>query len=138
MWIFLSIHGEIGAFPPLWDDISRAGCILEVFEDDGANWSFVGPVSGDTACRVARTAEKEPISRLACTGLYYFRRHADFLMAFDEKCAQGPQAWEKGELFVAPLYNTLIARGADVRYVQIAREAVEFCGVPGEYKALRA
>lgn len=118
-------------------DLEAVDGYLEVFEGDGANWSFVGPAPEDAACRVARTTEKEPISRLACTGLYHFRRAPDFLAAYDERFAQGAQAWEQGELYVAPLYNFLIARGCDVRYVQIAREAVEFCGVPEEYKALQ-
>ncbi|HBH26221.1 MAG TPA: capsular biosynthesis protein [Rhodospirillaceae bacterium] len=117
-------------------DVRAVDGYLEVFEDDGANWSFVGPVPEDAACRVARTTEKEPISRLACTGLYHFRCADDFLIAYDAKRALGPKAWERGELYVAPLYNDLIVRGADIRYACIARAAVEFCGVPGEYEEI--
>lgn len=43
-----------------------------------------------------------------------------------------------GELCVAPLYNRLIAEGADIRFTRIERHAVIFCGVPEEYTAFRA
>jgi hypothetical protein len=107
---------------------------LEVFRGEGANWSFVRPESPGST-RVAETTEKRPISDLCCTGLYHFRRAGDFRTAFADAAASG--AREAGEYYVAPLYNRLIARGLDVRYAVIPREAVIFSGVPEEYEALR-
>lgn len=109
---------------------------LEVFDGEGDNWSFVRPDPHDPA-RVAETAEKRAISRLCCTGLYHFAAAGDFLDAFaaarDDPALRGP----RDEIYVAPLYNWLIARGARIGYDVVPRDAVVFCGVPAEYKALR-
>lgn len=64
---------EFPALPPLdgW---------LEVFEGEGANWSYVRPADGDEPLAL-ETAEKRPISNLCCTGLYHFARAGDFRAA---------------------------------------------------------
>lgn len=106
---------------------------LEVFRGSGDNWSYVRPA--DEANRIAaETAEKKPISDLCCTGLYHFSRAGDFRSALTAERA-APQA---KELYVAPLYNHLIARGLAVGYEIIAPEEVIFCGTPAEYKAVLA
>jgi MobA-like NTP transferase domain len=108
---------------------------LEVFEGQGANWSFVAPdplVPG----RVFETSEKRPISRLCCTGVYRFRTAGDFRWAFFNPAPPRGSAEER-ESYVAPLYNALIARGRDIRYTRIDRSAVIFCGTPEEYEELR-
>ncbi len=105
---------------------------LEVFRGSGDNWSFVDPAEeGDRTVR--RTTEKEPVSDLCCTGLYTFRRADDFreALAIDRRSQR-----RLPELYVAPIYNHLIARGADIRYVEIPRDEVIFCGVPAEYEEL--
>lgn len=40
---------------------------------------------------------------------------------------------EARERYVAPLYNSLIRNGSDIRYHVIDRGAVTFFGTPGEY-----
>ena len=133
---------NIDTFRPGWqppsgfalDDIDG---YLEVFEGEGRNWSFVAP--RDPVSRsVARTTEKDPISNLCCTGLYYFRRIADFVEAFGAAAGAGAASWSAGELYVAPLYNRLIAAGRDIRYHLIRRDEVIFCGTPAEYQAVLA
>ncbi|MFN3572811.1 MAG: capsular biosynthesis protein [Phenylobacterium sp.] len=104
---------------------------LEVFRGEGANWSYVRPGRGDRPVAL-ETAEKKPISDLCCTGLYHFARAGDFRRALAAE-REAPQA---PELYVAPLYNHLIAAGAEVGYRLIAREEVVFCGTPAEYAAL--
>lgn len=105
---------------------------LEVFRGDGANWSYVKPVPGPEPWAEA-TAEKVPISDLCCTGLYHFARAADFRAALAaERLA--PQA---RELYVAPLYNHLIAQGRRIAWREIDRSDVIFCGTPEEYEALK-
>ena len=115
---------EFPALPPLdgW---------LEVFEGEGANWSYVRPAPGDEPL-VLETAEKRPISNLCCTGLYHFARAGDFRAALAAERA-APQA---AELYVAPLYNHLIAKGLRVGYSRIDPADVIFCGTPAEYEAL--
>jgi hypothetical protein len=109
---------------------------LEVFRGEGANWSYVRPVPGTD--RVAETAEKRPISDLCCTGLYHFGGAALFLDAYARFAAGEAEAMGLRELYVAPMYNLLLREGRDIRYALIAREEVEFCGVPEEYEAFLA
>lgn len=107
---------------------------LEVMPGADPGFSYVLPAPAGQS-RVAATAEKTVISNLASTGLYYFRRAGDFLgtMESDEQAASA-----HGELYVAPLYNALIARGQDVRYHAVAADDVVFCGTPSQYHSLLA
>lgn len=108
---------------------------LEVFRGSGSNWSFVAPAA-DGSNRVSRTTEKDPISDLCCTGLYQFARAGDFRAALAVERVNEHRAL--AELYVAPIYNHLIAGGKDIRYTTIEPDEVIFCGVPAEYEALRA
>lgn len=110
-----------------WTD--HADGYVEVMIDDDPGFSFVEPSKG--GCRVLRTAEKEPISNLASTGLYFFRRSHDFLSAAFSRDAKA-----KGELYIAPLYNHLIAQGLDIRYHVVHRDQVVLCGTPEQYVLL--
>jgi hypothetical protein len=107
---------------------------LEVFEGEGANWSYVRPREGEPGY-VAETAEKRPISNLCCTGLYHFGTRALFRNAYRRALSDFSPAAGLTELYVAPLYNALIQEGRDVRYHVIPRKDVIFCGVPDEYEA---
>ena len=109
---------------------------LEVFEGAGDHWSFVKPASAFSR-RVALTTEKKRISNLCCTGLYHFSRAADFVQVCSdaiEHYDEYQQAW--GELYVAPLYNSLIDAGKCVVYHQTAAAHVHFSGTPQEYETL--
>jgi hypothetical protein len=130
---------NIDTFRPGFDfprgfDASAVDGYLEVFRGGGPNWSYVRP-SAPGSDRVAETAEKRPISDLCCTGLYHFARAGDFLAA---TAAFARERATLAELYVAPIYNHLIAAGADIRFAEIAPSEVLFCGVPAEYEALRA
>lgn len=110
---------------------ARSDGYLEVFQGTGANWSYVAP-SVDEGFAVARTTEKVPISDLCCTGLYHFRSSEDFKVALEAE-RQSPSA---KELYVAPLYNHLIASGRKIHWHKVENSEVIFCGVPDEYEAL--
>lgn len=117
--------------PP--DRLAALAGYLEVFRGSGSNWSYVEP--SDVGQRlVRRTAEKQPISDLCCTGIYHFAR-ADLFIGALLRERQSPQA---AELYVAPLYNYLIAQGLEVGYEIVAPADVVFCGTPAEYQGLRA
>lgn len=107
-----------------WLEVMRA-------DDPGFSYARPDPAGGD---RVAETAEKRVISDLASTGLYHFARADAFVRALEVEAASPSAA----ELYVAPLYNALIAEGGDVRYVEVASQDVLFCGVPAQYEALKA
>ncbi len=105
--------------------------VLGVFEATGDKWSFVRV--GDHG-RVVETAEKRRISNWASTGLYHFARgrdfvrHADAMIAADER--------ERGEFYVAPVYNRLIAEGGEVR-IDVADE-VWVLGTPEDLASFEA
>ena len=117
------------AFPA--EPLASADGWLEVFRGSGANWSYVKPAPGAEPWAL-ETAEKRPISDLCCTGLYHFARGQDFREALAAE-RRRPQA---AELYVAPLYNHLIAEGRRIGWRLIAPDEVVFCGTPAEYEAL--
>ena len=108
---------------------------LDVFVGTGDNWSFAKPAP-DGSDRVIETAEKNPISDLCSTGLYHFASSDDFLSAYHSQLEGGLEGLARGEIYVAPLYNFLIASGKDIRYRILEREDVIFFGTPAEYEAL--
>lgn len=103
---------------------------LEVFRGTGENWSFVRP--SDEAGIAAETAEKISISDLCCTGLYHFTNAALFRSALASE-HESPSA---RELYIAPIYNHLIAAGSRIGFGLMPNDDVLFCGVPAEYEAL--
>lgn len=105
---------------------------LEVFKGGGDNWSFAKPES-NTSTKVVETAEKRPISDLCSTGLYHFASTQHYQDAYADYLAKPSSEWEKGELYIAPLYNFLIQQGLDIHYHLIKNDDVIFCGVPSEY-----
>lgn len=106
---------------------------LEVFQGEGEHWSFVEAGDGD---KVIRTTEKERISDLCSDGLYYFKNTSEFKALF--KVVKAKNLTTKGELYIAPMYNLMIAEGKDIRYVLIKDNEIDFCGTPDEYEALKA
>ena len=109
------------------DWIDECDGYLEVFRGEGDHWSFIDPGPDGT---VLRTTEKDRISEFCSDCLYYFRRRQDFDVAFNA----GESA--HGELYVAPMYNHLIRSGCNIRYQEIEREQLLFCGTPAEYREL--
>ncbi|MDD6056113.1 MAG: glycosyltransferase family 2 protein [Helicobacteraceae bacterium] len=105
---------------------------LEVFRGEGEHWSFV---LGDENGNVLKTAEKDRISSLCSSGLYYFKNAGDFLSVF--KWSVENKQSVKGEYYIAPLYNRLIAMGKCVKFVEIPQKQIIFCGTPLEYEALK-
>ena len=119
------------------DWIDECDGYLETFVGEGPNWSFVRPVAPGSD-RVAETSEKIPISNFCCTGLYHFANASLFSQAYLGDSVLSSDQLQAGELYVAPLYNRLIADGRDIRFTVIPREEVIFCGVPAEYEAFLA
>ncbi|EIT7143529.1 glycosyltransferase family 2 protein [Vibrio vulnificus] len=105
---------------------------LEVFIGDGENWSFA-KTENENSTKVIETAEKRKISNYCCTGLYYFKTIESYLDSYLKYIDLPFDEWEKGELYIAPLYNSLIRDGKNIHVKIINREDVIFCGVPEEY-----
>jgi len=98
------LAARLTALPPEVDGV------IGVFRAAGERWSFARV---DAAGRVVETAEKRRISEWATTGLYYFTRGADFVRHAEAMIAADDRV--NGEFYVAPVYNRMIAAGADVR-----------------------
>ncbi|MBI3837573.1 MAG: glycosyltransferase family 2 protein [Planctomycetia bacterium] len=84
--------------------------VLDVFSAPGDKWSFARIDEGG---RVLETAEKRRISEWATTGLYYFCRGRDFVRHAEAMIAAGERSNQ--EFYVAPVYNRMIAAGANIR-----------------------
>lgn len=82
---------------------------------------------------VKQTAEKEPISSYALTGLYHFTNSNDFFSAAREWIQAGRRV--RGEIYVAPLYNDLICKGKKF-VLDVAEEFVPL-GTPEELEQFR-
>lgn len=115
-------------------DLDKIDGYLEVFRAEGAQWSFVLP-KDENVCSVAQTAEKDRISPLCSSGLYYFRKSGDFKMIFESMLKHRTKS--KGEYYIAPMYNALIKQGKDIRYYEISPNQLTFCGTPSEYEQLK-
>jgi NDP-sugar pyrophosphorylase family protein len=113
-------------------NISEIDGYLETFIGSGTNWSNVLPETKGSQ-RVKQTAEKQEISEFCCTGLYYFNSSSDFIRIFEKEISKDINQLQGGEFYIAPMYNTLIEEGADIRFSVIPRDEVIFCGVPEEY-----
>lgn len=103
---------------------------LEVFEDEGVHWSFIDPLPNNY---VKRTTEKIKISNLCSNGLYYFSSAKLFHDVFHD--------FEKindyKELFIAPMYNLLIKKNLQVKYILLEQYQTLFSGTPNEYEDLK-
>lgn len=108
---------------------------LEVFRGLGDHWSFVLPDPEADGC-ASEVTEKVRISDLCCTGLYHFATARCFFDLYEQ--AEAAENLQGRELYVAPLYNAAIARGATIRFHVIDRREVDFCGTPAEYEGLLA
>ena len=94
------------------DDIAttNADGLISVINLPGEQWSFA---KTDEQGHVTEVAEKTRISDHASTGIYYFKdalqfkHHAEALIKNKETT--------KGEYYIMPLYNKLIAEGANIR-----------------------
>jgi len=112
-------------------ELSNWDGYLEVFEGEGANWSYA-KTEHNGSTKVIQTAEKEEISKYCSTGIYYFKKKEAFVEAFDAANVDISKIKLK-ELYVAPLYNYLISKNFNVHIQIIGRNEVIFCGVPEEY-----
>ena len=87
---------------------ARRDGVIGAFKLKGRDpkWSFARL---DAAGAVAETAEKDQISDNALTGFYHFSRAGDFFETAGAAVRDGET--NRGEFYVAPLYNKLIAAG---------------------------
>ncbi len=117
----------------LADPAARRDGVIGSFKLGGSDpkWSFARLNEGGT---VAETAEKVQISDNALTGFYHFSRAADFFETAELAVRGGETT--RGEFYVAPLYNRLIAAGRS--FVLDTAERLIPLGTPGDVAAFKA
>ncbi len=109
------------------EDISGDG-FIPCFCAPGDHWSFVLLGEDGNATEVR---EKQRISDNCTLGAYYFSSCALYEKMYDEYYADGGNM-EKGEKYVAPLYNYMISKGMKVRICLVDGRCVHVLGTPEE------
>lgn len=115
------------------EDISGDGYI-PCFHADGDHWSFVKLNEEGQAVEVR---EKVRISDNCTLGAYYFKSCGLYEQMYQEYY-QDEKNMEKGEKYVAPLYNYMITKGMDVRISLIDYGKVHVLGTPEELEVFKA
>lgn len=103
---------------------------IPCFHAAGEHWSFVKLNEEKKAVLVR---EKERISDNCTLGAYYFKSCKLYEQLYNEYYSQNEHL-EKGEKYVAPLYNYLISKGGDVRISIVDYAKVHVLGTPEELK----
>jgi len=109
---------------------------MVVSEQPGSQFSFAR-LSGD---RITATAEKVRISPFATAGLYGFSSVSQFMETVRAEqearaAALDPAGAPAVEVYVAPLYNHLIASGVAVHGFRIPTASMESVGTPEELRS---
>ncbi|MDX5349653.1 MAG: glycosyltransferase family 2 protein, partial [Paracoccaceae bacterium] len=105
------IDADIDAYLAAQGDAD--GLIMTMWADD-PKWSFV---RRDAVGRVVQVVEKEVVSNEATVGIYNFARGRDFVRGAEAMIAADQRV--NGEVYVAPVYDRLIAEGARIECFDI-------------------
>lgn len=111
-WVDVSINEYLTKA----DEFDR-GLIMTMQAND-PKWSYVGLTP--EGC-VTRVVEKEVISDMATVGIYNFARGADFVSGARDMIEANERV--NDEFYVAPVYNRLIGKGAQIGVFSIGSEA---------------
>lgn len=106
---------------------------IPCFNADGEHWSFVKLNENNIAVEVT---EKKRISEHASIGAYYFKKASDFIKAYNLFYIEQKRL-EKGERYVAPLYNELIKDNKEITIIQIPTNEVVVLGTPAEVEEFK-
>ena len=100
--------------------------IIITFTSNSPNNSYVEVKNGF----VVRCVEKDVISDIATTGVYYWRKGSDFVKCAEQMIARNIRT--NNEFYVCPVYNELIANGGKVSIYQIEKHYP--IGTPNDLK----
>jgi dTDP-glucose pyrophosphorylase len=115
-------------------DAVRGDGWIPCFAAQGDAWSFA---AADATGRVTEVREKMRISPHATIGLYWFSSFELYSDAYAHHYSERSNL-EKGERYVAPIYNTLIADGRPVYIHDVPLTSVIPLGVPLDVERFRA
>ncbi len=105
---------------------------IMTFPNTHPRWSYARVENGE----VVAVAEKQPISRHATVGIYYFRRSRDFVLAAERMLCKNASVG--GEFYVAPVYNEFILAGKRVGHFPIEAAEMHGLGTPEEVERYQA
>jgi NDP-sugar pyrophosphorylase family protein len=126
-WVGVPVDRFVGAAREGgWD-----GYVM-TFPNTHPRWSYAR-TEGD---QVVAVAEKQPISRNATAGLYYFRRGVDFVRGAERMLLKNASLG--GEFYVAPVFNELILAGLKVGWFPIEAAQMHGLGTPEEVERFQA
>ncbi len=101
---------------------------IPCFHAPGDHWSFARL---DENGNVTEVREKQRISDNCTLGAYYFKTCALYEKLYNEYYSS-EEKLEKGEKYVAPLYNYMISQGMEVRISIVDADKVHVLGTPAE------
>ena len=104
---------------------------IPCFHAEGEHWSFARL---DEKGNVVEVREKKRISDNCTLGAYYFKSCRLYSELYREYYSS-QEKLEKGEKYVAPLYNYLIEKGGSVKISIVEYEKVHVLGTPKELEA---
>lgn len=113
-----------------YSSISGDG-FIPCFNAPGDHWSFVKLDQNGNATEVR---EKQRISDNCTIGLYYFKNCTLYEKLYNDYYSNNNNL-EKGEKYIAPLYNHMIKQGMSVRIEVLPTKKVHVLGTPEEVKA---
>jgi len=99
------------------------GSILTMTSND-QKWSYI---KYDQNKQVTEVREKEVISNEATVGIYAFSRGKDFVNGAREMIRNNEKV--RGEYYVAPVYNKLIANGSKIFFTNIGSDSEQMNGL---------
>ena len=103
------------------------------FEAPGDGWSFARVDDKD---RIVELREKQRIAPHATIGFYWFRSGALYCETYRRFFADAG-GMERGERYIAPMYNDLIAAGEIVTMARVPFDAIGALGTPDQVAAFR-
>lgn len=91
------------------------GLIMTMTASD-PKWSYIGLLNG----KITEVVEKKVISNEATVGIYNFAMGKLFVTAAEEMIRKNLRV--NNEFYVAPTYNELISKGANIQFYNIGKE----------------
>lgn len=106
---------------------------IPCFLGEGEHWSFV---KLDSLGKAVEVREKNRISDYCTLGAYYFKTCQLYQELYEEYYMDNSHL-EKGEKYVAPLYNYLIKKGGEVYISLVDKKTIHVLGTPEELERFK-
>lgn len=99
-----------------WMIESKADGGIVTFTSSHPKWSFVRLDKNEN---VVEVAEKNPISNIATSGIYYYRRGSDYVKYAEQMIEKNIRI--NGEFYVCPVFNEFIGDGKKIKTYDIKK-----------------